>query len=96
MLGTIFLRSLCTGIAAAIASVFLGFFIGLPVAAYLPASGRGRELQHFTGISSPAIVHLRDWLCFGISAFFSTFASHIAAAAQNLTLPRIPSNDRKK
>jgi len=43
--------------------------------------------QHFTRISSPAIVHLRDWLCFGISAFFSTFASHIATAAQNLTLP---------
>jgi hypothetical protein len=34
MSGLVFLRSLCTGIAALIASVFLGLFIGLPIAAY--------------------------------------------------------------
>jgi hypothetical protein len=34
MTGVVFLRSLCTGIAAVIASAFLGLFIGLPVAAY--------------------------------------------------------------
>ena len=34
MSGTVFLRSLCAGIAAVIASAFLGFFVGLPIAAY--------------------------------------------------------------